>query len=114
MDTINRSALVVKPKKPFLDWLKFVDKDLQEMTLNDLQNDVPAYLLPDFEKPEDLDKYIKGHFKLFFEEALSSWFTDETIWPKKRDWNTFQEWFDVESHSIVMDLGDGEIEKEED
>jgi len=45
MDTINRSALVLKPKKPFLDWLKFVDKDLQEMTVNNLQEDVPAYLL---------------------------------------------------------------------
>ena len=39
-----------------------------------------------------------------FEEELCAASTDETIWPKRRDVNTFLEWFDVEFHGIVFDL----------
>ena len=37
MDTINRSALVVKPAQPFLDWLHRVDPTSIHLTLEDLR-----------------------------------------------------------------------------
>jgi hypothetical protein len=36
MDTLNRSAIVVKPKQRFLDWLHTVDPTSHEVTLLDV------------------------------------------------------------------------------
>jgi len=35
MDTLNRSAIVVKPKQPFLDWLHAADPTSHGITLLD-------------------------------------------------------------------------------
>ena len=35
-------------------------------------------------------------------------------WPKKRDLKTFREWFAIELHSVVEDLCDYEIIKDDD
>jgi hypothetical protein len=37
---------------------------------------------------------------------------DEALWPKKRDFATFQQWFDVTGESIVVDLASGPIRHE--
>ena len=47
---------------------------------------------------------------LCFELELVEWVQDEAQWPEKRDFPTFLEWFDVESHSMVFDLAEGELE----
>ena len=47
MKTINRSALVVKPAQPFLDWLHRVDPTSTDVTLDDLILEPTIYLLPE-------------------------------------------------------------------
>jgi len=36
MATLNRSAVVVKPKQPLLDWLHAADSTSQDLSLRDL------------------------------------------------------------------------------
>ena len=43
MDLLNRSALVVKPKQPFLDWLHAADSTSLHLPLPDLVRE-PHYL----------------------------------------------------------------------
>jgi hypothetical protein len=52
---LNRSTLIVRPKKPFCDWLRAVDhKDAPDVTLDQM---VPTlYLVPDYEDPANADK----------------------------------------------------------
>ncbi len=38
---------------------------------------------------------------------------DEKLQPKNRNFKMFKKWFDVEIHSMVIDLVDEGIEKEE-
>ena len=45
-----------------------------------------------------------SYYKVIFEEQLSGWWRDETDWPTKRDMKTFTHWFDVEFHSVVLDV----------
>jgi hypothetical protein len=48
---INRSAVIVRPKKPFLDWVRAVDyDDAPEVTLDQMGETL--YLVPDYEDPK--------------------------------------------------------------
>jgi hypothetical protein len=49
----------------------------------------------------DLDKV---EFKVIFEEELNGWHQRESDWPTPRTYETFLAWFEVEVHSMVLDL----------
>jgi hypothetical protein len=97
--------MVVKPKQPFLDWLNSLDNDDEmNLTLEELQNDSTAYLVPEYETPEDQAEIVVWSHNYVFEEELMAWYTFEEEWPPTRDLDTFLEWFEVEFHSTIMDL----------
>ena len=75
--------------------------------------DRTAYLVPAIEVPDDVQRLLEAVAVGIFEEELWAWHTDEADWPKKRDLQTFLEWFDVEVNSMVMDLCDYELEEDE-
>jgi len=47
-DFINRTALIIKPKKPFFEWLKSIDPE--DDVVDDNIDDPAVYRLPDFEE----------------------------------------------------------------
>ena len=51
----------------------------------------------------------KKHFAVIFEHELAGWCTDPAFWPEKRTYREFKKWFEVEFHSLVLELGDGGI-----
>ena len=53
MEAINRSAIVVKPAQPFLDWLHRVDPTSAQLTLDDLSLEPTIYLLPECQGKEE-------------------------------------------------------------
>ena len=53
---LNRCAVAVRPKQPFLDWVNSVEEG-DSLTLADLQKTL--YLVPDYEDPEDAEKVLK-------------------------------------------------------
>ena len=96
------------PKQPFLDWLLTADPSPPAtMTLSELRDDNEAFLIPDdvAESTEDAAKWVEKNWRMFFGHMLSGWLTDESFWPKKMSLKLFREWFDVEYHSMVWDLG---------
>jgi hypothetical protein len=109
MYEIDRSLLVVKPKKPFLDWVQGVDND-EGLTLEDVREDPSAYLIPELESPEEEHEILRVFYEGIFEAELSSWYIDPDVWPPQRDLKMFLEWFDIEFHSLVFDLLNEPIE----
>jgi hypothetical protein len=106
---VNRSVAVIKPRQPFFDWLRNTpDWDL-DLTLDNLRVDCTALLIPEFDEPEDAVNYVDERFEQIFEMELASWYEDKKLWPPKRDLKTFWEWFDVELHSVVVDVPDEDI-----
>jgi len=101
---INRSLLFVKPKQPFVDWLRGLE-DSFETTVEQLLVDSIVYLVPEILGPADEAKVLQRCFKAIFEEWLAGWWNDESDWPPRRDLRLFKKWFDVEVHSLVKDLG---------
>ena len=86
---INRAAVILKYKTPAVKWVN------------------------DADTPDIFNQWIKKNFKAFFENELEGWYTDERLWPKKRNLKLFYEWFEVECHSVIVDTVDLPIEDDE-
>ena len=113
MQSVNRTAVVIKPKQPFVDWLNSIPDEDISFTLEQVSEDNITFLIPEYDSSEESLAYIKKTYSEIFEFELFGWYTTEELWPEKRSWKMFQEWFEIEIHSEVFDLVDGYIEKEE-
>ncbi len=109
---LNRCVFTVRVKEPFLDWLRGLS-DSADCTLDEVNDDTTAYLLPDYEDDRERDHILARYFDLIFEEQLAAWWTDERDWPQDRDLRLFKRWFGVEFHGIVLDLVDGPLRADE-
>jgi hypothetical protein len=58
MDMVNRSAIVVMPAQPFLDWLHRVDPTSAQLTLQDLRREPTIYLLPEWETEDEALEHL--------------------------------------------------------
>ncbi len=107
-DSINRSALIVRPKKHFKDWLTEIDAVTSG---DDVLQDSDLYLIPDFNEEESAKKWLSKNFDLIFADQLNNWYTDESVWPKKRTFALFGKWFEYSFHLTILDTVDEEVEK---
>ena len=112
MFLINRSLAVIKPKQPYVDWANSVADEDKQYSVDDFNTDCNVILLPEIDSDEHAKAVLKEMFQNVFEIELSSWVTDDVMWPGKITYKMFQEWFDVEFHSMVFDPLQSDIEKE--
>ena len=113
MYSINRQVAIIKPKKPYIDWINSLPGMDEQFDTESLEKDCTAILLPQLDNDEESLNYFKAIYKDIFEIELDSWHSDEKLWPKKRNFLLFMEWFKIEFHSEVLDLLDTDIEKED-
>jgi len=107
---LKRGVLIVRPKQPYLDWAAGLD---DSGLLPDPSDEKTIYLIPSFESDEKARKIVEQVYAEDFENELYGWHTDETAWPQNRDFKMFQDWFEIELHSVVEDLCDYEISDDE-
>ena len=105
MEYINRSAITISHKQPYIQWHNALSPDLP-MEENMLGESKTYLVKPDF---DDADKLIKKHFKQIFESELEVIWIDENDWPQNRNWKLFNEWFNYEISDFVMDLIDAPL-----
>ena len=109
MKTINRTAITIIPKQPYINWANsFEDAETYDAP------HATTILIPDKYGEFDFGVYLKKIFEQIFEEELESWMTDPDGWPQKRTYKMFKEWFDVICADMTWDYGDGEVEHDED
>jgi len=95
---IDRSAIVVKPLKPFADWLiKLYPEDGYPEFMES-----SIYLVND--EIDDLEAWLKKKFDKFFMFELENWHTFKKEWPQKRNYKMFKQWFQVELSTMVFDM----------
>jgi len=104
--TLNRSAIVVTPKQPFLDWLHTADPTSLELTLFNLTREPTIYLIPECDTDEGVAEVLRDLCEEIFEEQLAGWYTDTSNWPRDRGFDVFCCWFDYQHHSMLVDLCD--------
>jgi len=101
---INRAAVILKYRAPFVKWVNDADPYEAEpgTTIEEVNEDRTVYLIRD-DDAEKLEEWISLNFKTLFESELEDWYTDESLWPKKRNRKLFDEWFEVQCHSVLID-----------
>ncbi|MCK5836803.1 MAG: hypothetical protein KAH09_06015 [Desulfobacula sp.] len=108
MKTINRTAITITPKQPYIDWAN----SFEEAENYDTPH-ITTILISDKYDEFNYETYLKKIFKIIFEEELESCMTDPEDWPKKRDYKTFKKWFNAICSDMTWDYGVGDIEHEE-
>lgn len=111
MNTINRTLLIVIPKKPYLDWVKSFENG--EPDFDNGSEHYSAYLISDKYDEFNYKNYLKNHYLDIFEEELYAMIRDPDLWPQKRDLKTYNKWFDTHACDTVFDLSNEPIEIEE-
>ena len=102
----SRSAIVVKPRQPFLDWLHTADPTSHRLTLRDLTREPTIYLIPECDTEQDVHEVLRELCEEIFVAQLAGWFRDEQTWPQDLGFDVFCHWFDFQRHSMLVDLSD--------
>jgi len=110
MHLLNRTVMVVRPRQPYIDWANSFEEGAPILTLDNARRAGMAFLIPDFEMEEETSAFIVASSQEIFQAELAAWMDEPERWPENRDFETFLDWFDVEIHSMVFDLGEDPLE----
>lgn len=115
---INRSAIILRYKEPAVRYINEADPakgSRARVTITNTHQDRTIYLIrdEDADDQEAVDRWVRNNYQMLFEMELSDWYTDPNLFPKELTLELFNEWFDVECHSVIMDTVGGEIYDDE-
>ena len=85
----------------------------ETLTIAEVNQHSNVYLVSEEFNEEDSKNKVYKNWEFYFENELFDWYTNEDLWPNNRSLKMFKEWFDVNVHSMLFDLADDDIEKEE-
>lgn len=109
---LNRAALLLRYKEPALHWLNNIDEGASTINVEEANKDRIVYLISHetSDTPKQLEGWLKRNHLNLFESELEGWRADPSLWPKKLNWDLFNEWFEIECHTLIVDTVDGLIE----
>lgn len=108
---LNRSALILRYKQPFVDWINGVDPPpSRTLTLPDLEQERTVYLV-EVEDQQELEDWLERNYRILFEEELFGWYTDASLWPSERSLKLLREWCSFDFHSVVIDTGSSPLKR---
>ncbi len=104
---VNRCAVVVTPKQPMVDWTR------PFWTPQEQQNPVAEsslYLIPTYDNEAEAIARLQTCHEAIFVAELTLWCRDPELWPRSRNFEVFLEWFSLQFHHLVEDLGQEPLE----
>lgn len=112
---INRAAFLLRYKQPAVDWINEVDpsEDEPQVSLADVNRERTVYLIPDQAAADDdtVRSWVELNYEALMENELGAWYTDSSLVPEFT-LEMFDEWFEAECHSLVLDTSDEPIIEE--
>ncbi len=100
---LNRSAVVVRYREAFRDWLRSIGVEEEEF---DDHGDKSVYLIGVCEYPEDQEEILRESAPVIFYEEVSAWHLGPEQYPDFNDFRLFTEWFATEFFDMVSDTLD--------
>lgn len=107
-ETLNRNSILIKAKKPFYDWINFVDPEFPVIP----DDEGTIYLIKELQTKAKIENWLKKNFDQIFRNELNDFHTDEQDWPQTRTFKVFKEWFSYEISSMIVDMLDKPLEKQ--
>lgn len=108
MDLIDRVALIVTPRRRFLEWANGLPDAGSPLTIEEAKSLRTIFLAAVDDLEPDLQDMIDHYWEDIFEESLVAWTSDESLWPANRTAHVFRDWFQVECIDHVTDADPGE------
>lgn len=104
---LNRDLLIVRYKQPFVNWVNEADPnpDGHRITLEDANDDSPAYLIHEFAS-EEFESWLESYYVQLFENILGDRYTDPALWPQDRTLELLTTWCDLEVQGMILDCVD--------
>lgn len=109
---LNRGLLIVRPRDPFVEWVLETDPGDGEIDEDVVRHSRTAYLVPEFGSEREGLDWLQSHYDLIFEIELDGWYANPELWPRKRSWAMFRDWFDLETIEMAWDLVDAPLTSE--
>ena len=107
---LNRSAVVVRYRGAFRDWLRSIGVEEEEF---DDHADKSVYLVAECNYPQDREEILRESCSAIFYEEVSAWHLDPEQYPDFNDFDLFNEWFETEYFDMVSDALDEPLTKSE-
>lgn len=94
----DRNTIVIRHKKPFFTWLNKTSKEggLPKKLEENM------YLITRPGNGGDIVDWVKENFDDFFHDELNEFCADQSLWPEKRTYEMFCDWFDIGFGSIFL------------
>jgi len=108
VELLNRSALIVTPKRRFLEWANRLPDADKPRTIEDVPSLRMVYLAATGDHEPPVTDLIDIYWEEIFEDSLEGWTTDESLWPANRTAHVFRDWFQVDCIEGVADADPGE------
>lgn len=108
MELLNRAALIVTPKRRFLEWVNSLPDAGQPLTIDDVPSLRSVYLTATGDEVPPLTELVEIYWEDIFEESLHGWTPDESLWPANRTPHVFRDWFHVDCIDGVTDADPAE------
>ena len=108
MELLNRTAVIVRPKRRFLEWINRLPDAGKPLTIEQAASLRMVYLAATGDKTPEVSEIIDIYREDIFEESLSGWTHDESLWPPNRTPHVFRDWFDVDCIDGVADADPSE------
>ena len=114
---VNRGVLILRYKEPAVRWINEADPNPSgsPITLEQVNEERTVYLISDGagDDSQTFERWLRRHYAKLFEMELDDWYTDPALWPGGRSYELFRQWFEPELHTVLIDLGQGEIYDDE-
>lgn len=101
MNVINRRAIVIKPKVPYLKPANRVATSYE--TFEEMQRSANVLLLPGTVH-EDSEISLVARAEELFALELKAWTPDQCLWPWVHTAEILQWWFEITFHAFVIDF----------
>lgn len=96
------SAVILRPRAPFLDWVRQHLPD-ESVTVDHEAARPVAAVTPDLPRVEDQEAWLRQFSSELFSRQLEAW-AGEEHWPADRSLEALRTWFEVEFAAAVDDL----------
>lgn len=113
--SINRNALVIRPKASLIEWVNSVYPEDQIELEAEISNDsLEIFLIPDFESTQEAQAWLEENYHDIFVYVIENWCEDESLWPNPLSWSLFEDMLEYTFHKEVVDSVAEEEEEDDD
>ena len=99
-DRLEYTGLILIPQKIYYEWSRDVIPGMYYFN----EPEAELFLLPHFNSIERAEEFCRLFFDLFFQYQLKKCSEDPAFWPINRNYEMFQQWFEVRITAVVSSL----------